>query len=411
MLDDRERKKDRLIAKGLDQKFVTRQDIDALFPEQTDTEERSALFSAFQEMGIAIVDAEPEERAEEQDGEAEAGPTPAPEVVLLDDPVRMYLREIGRVALLSAEEEIRLAEAIQQGMVAADLLREGKPRPRVRRGLEEQVHVGEVAQHRMVEANLRLVVSVAKRYSGRNLSLLDLIQEGNIGLLHAVQKFDPTKGYKFSTYGTWWIRQAINRAMADQSRTIRLPAHMVETINRLLRTSHRLSQQLGREPTSQELALGMGLLSESDMAAINQSRRSGDRLDPALQHRLKAAESRVRDIQRIVQEPMSLEMPVGTEETSSLGDFIEDESVRGPDDETLRLLLHEQMADILDQLSPRERQVLTLRFGLDGGKSHTLEEVGQKFGLTRERVRQIEAKALRKLRHPLRSRQLRDYLS
>jgi RNA polymerase primary sigma factor len=413
MLDDRERKKDRLIAKGLDQKFVTRQDIDALFPEQTDTEERSALFSAFQEMGIAIVDAESEEKAEEQDGEAEAGPTtaPAPEVVLLDDPVRMYLREIGRVALLSAEEEIRLAEAIQQGKVAAELLREGKPRAAIRRGLEEQVHVGEVAQHRMVEANLRLVVSVAKRYSGRNLSLLDLVQEGNIGLLHAVQKFDPTKGYKFSTYGTWWIRQAINRAIADQSRTIRLPAHMVETINRLLRTSHRLSQQLGREPTSEELALGMGLVSESDMAAIDQSRRSGGRLEPALQHRLKAAESRVRDIQRIVQEPMSLEMPVGTEDTSSLGDFIEDESVRGPDDETLRLLLHEQMADILDQLSPRERQVLTLRFGLDGGKSHTLEEVGQKFGLTRERVRQIEAKALRKLRHPLRSRQLKDYLS
>ncbi len=408
--DDREEKKDELIAKGLQQKFITQQDIDELFPEEDDAEERNALVSAFQEMGIAILETAPEE-ALRAEAEPAVAPPPRSDAALLDDPVRMYLREIGRVSLLDAKDEIHLAQAIQRGKQAAARLREDKLSPQKRRALEEEVRMGEIAQGRMVEANLRLVVSVAKRYAGRSLSFLDLIQEGNIGLLHAVQKFDPTKGYKFSTYGTWWIRQAINRAIADQSRTIRLPAHMVETINRLLRTSRKLTQELGREPTTEELAIELGLLSEGDALAIQDSRNAGVPLNPALRHRLRAAESRVRDIQRIVQEPMSLEMPVGAEETSSLGDFIEDDSVRGPADETLRQLLREQMADILDSLSPRERQVLSLRFGLDGGKSYTLEEVGQKFGLTRERVRQIEAKALRKLRHPLRSRKLKDYLT
>ncbi len=410
---DQEEKKDQLIAKGLQQKFVTKQDVDELFPDAGDIEERKALYSAFQEMGIAILEAEPEEPIEAEPAEPEPVEPARPprDQVVLDDPVRMYLREIGRVPLLNAQEEIQLAQAIQRGRDAGDKLREGSPDLQTRRTLEEENRKGEIAQRRMVEANLRLVVSVAKRYMGRSLTLLDLIQEGNIGLLHAVQKFDPTKGYKFSTYGTWWIRQAINRAIADQSRTIRLPAHMIETINRLLRASRRLTQELGRDPTSEEIAVEMDLLSEKDALAIGEARRAGHPLNPALQHRLKLAESRVRDIQRIVQEPMSLEMPVGSEESSSLGDFIQDETVRGPADETSRTLLHEQMADILDSLSPRERQVLSLRFGLDGGKSHTLEEVGQKFGLTRERVRQIEAKALRKLRHPLRSRQLKDYLN
>jgi RNA polymerase primary sigma factor len=359
------------------------------------------------------VEAEPEEESDAAAAEAEPvkETRPSRDQVLLDDPVRLYLREIGRVPLLNAEEEIRLAEAIQRGREAVDNLRTRGLDLQTRRELEEAAHIGEIAQQKMVEANLRLVVSVAKRYAGRSLSFLDLIQEGNIGLLHAVLKFDPTKGFKFSTYGTWWIRQAISRAIADQSRTIRLPAHMIETINRLLRASRRLAQELGRDPTSEELAVEMDLLSEEDALAIGEARKAGRALSAALRHRLKLAESRVRDIQRIVQEPMSLEMPVGSEESSSLGDFIQDESVRGPADETSRLLLQEQMADILDSLSPRERQVLTLRFGLDGGKSHTLEEVGRKFGLTRERVRQIEAKALRKLRHPLRSRQLKDYLS
>jgi RNA polymerase primary sigma factor len=410
---DREVHKDRLIAKGVRQEFVTRQDIDDVFPEAEDAEERNALFSAFKEMGIAILDAEA--TAELEATLAEPAPieaqSRAADLAPLDDPVRMYLREIGRVPLLTAEEEIQLAQAIQQGKGAEARLAEGKLDLAARRALEQAVRVGEIAQGRMVESNLRLVVSVAKRYIGRSLSLLDLIQEGNIGLLHAVQKFDPTRGFKFSTYGTWWIRQAINRAIADQSRTIRLPAHMVETINRLFRASRKLAQELGQDPSTEELAAELGLLSEEDALAIADARQADEPLNPALRQRLKTAESRVRDIQRVVQEPMSLEMPIGSEESSSLGDFIKDDTVRGPDDQTLRLLLHEQMADILDQLSARERQVLTLRFGLDGGKSHTLEEVGRKFDLTRERVRQIEAKALRKLRHPLRSRQLKDYLT
>jgi RNA polymerase primary sigma factor len=411
--DDREEKKDQLIAKGLQQKFVTEQDINKLFPAAEDAEERNALYSAFQGMGIAILrpgDDEPEVEVVEVEPEPLAQLVSA-EPTLLDDPVRMYLREIGRVPLLDADEEVQLAQAVQRGQEAANKLLQGKLDARTRRGLDEVVQQGEVAQRHMAEANLRLVVSVAKRYIGRGLSLLDLIQEGNIGLLHAVEKFDPSKGYKFSTYATWWIRQAISRAIADQSRTIRLPAHMVGTINRLLKTSRALTQELGREPTLEEIALKMDLLTPDEILAIEEARTEAEPLDAGLNRRLRMAESKVRDIMRMVQEPMSLEMPVGTEESSALGDFIEDETVAGPVDETLQNLLREQMKDILDSLSPRERHVLRLRFGLDDGQSHTLEEVGKKFGLTRERVRQIEARALRKLRHPLRSRKLKDYLT
>jgi RNA polymerase primary sigma factor len=289
----------------------------------------------------------------------------------LDDPVRMYLREIGRVPLLSAEEEVRLAQRMERGK--AERL---KAHPNRR-----YVDDGEEAQRRLTEANLRLVVSVAKKYIGRGMSLLDLIQEGNIGLIRAVEKFDYTKGYKFSTYATWWIRQAITRAIADQARTIRIPVHMVETINRLIRISRRLLQDLGREPTSEEIAEQMEISAE-----------------------------KVREIIKVSQEPVSLETPIGEEDDSHLGDFIEDHTALAPADAASHQLLKEQVEDVLDSLTDRERKVLQLRFGLDDGRSRTLEEVGKEFHVTRERIRQIEAKALRKLRHPSRSRKLKDYL-
>jgi RNA polymerase primary sigma factor len=289
----------------------------------------------------------------------------------LDDPVRMYLREIGRVPLLSAEEEVRLAQRMERGKIE-------RLKPSGNRRLIED---GEEAQRRLTEANLRLVVSVAKKYIGRGMSLLDLIQEGNIGLIRAVEKFDYTKGYKFSTYATWWIRQAITRAIADQARTIRIPVHMVETINRLIRISRRLLQELGREPTSEEIAVQMEISPE-----------------------------KVREIIKVSQEPVSLEMPIGEEEDSHLGDFIEDHTALAPADAASHQLLKEQVEDVLDSLTERERKVLQLRFGLDDGRSRTLEEVGKEFHVTRERIRQIEAKALRKLRHPSRSRKLKDYL-
>ncbi|MBA2287418.1 MAG: RNA polymerase sigma factor RpoD [Ktedonobacteraceae bacterium] len=289
----------------------------------------------------------------------------------LDDPVRMYLREIGRVPLLSAEEEVRLALRMERGK--AELLK-----PHANRRIVED---GEEAQRRLTEANLRLVVSVAKKYIGRGMSLLDLIQEGNIGLIRAVEKFDYTKGFKFSTYATWWIRQAITRAIADQARTIRIPVHMVETINRLIRISRRLLQDLGREPTSEEIAEQMEISAE-----------------------------KVREIIKVSQEPVSLETPIGEEDDSHLGDFLEDHTALAPADAASHQLLKEQVEDVLDSLTERERKVLQLRFGLDDGRSRTLEEVGKEFHVTRERIRQIEAKALRKLRHPSRSRKLKDYL-
>jgi RNA polymerase primary sigma factor len=294
----------------------------------------------------------------------------------LDDPVRMYLREIGRVPLLTAEEEVRLAQRMERGK-QEKLRAERTKTPPNRRYIED----GEEAQRRLTEANLRLVVSVAKKYIGRGMSLLDLIQEGNIGLIRAVEKFDYTKGYKFSTYATWWIRQAITRAIADQARTIRIPVHMVETINRLIRISRRLLQDLGREPTSEEIAEQMEISAE-----------------------------KVREIIKVSQEPVSLETPIGEEDDSHLGDFLEDHTALAPAEAASHQLLKEQVEDVLDSLTDRERKVLQLRFGLDDGRSRTLEEVGKEFHVTRERIRQIEAKALRKLRHPSRSRKLKDYL-
>jgi RNA polymerase primary sigma factor len=291
----------------------------------------------------------------------------------LDDPVRMYLREIGRVPLLSAAEEVALARRMERGKL--ELMK-----PPTQRSIRI-IYDGEEAQRRLTEANLRLVVSVAKKYIGRGMSLLDLIQEGNIGLIRAVEKFDYTKGYKFSTYATWWIRQAITRAIADQARTIRIPVHMVETINRLIRTSRRLLQELGREPSFEEIALEMQITTE-----------------------------KVREIIKISQEPVSLETPIGEEDDSHLGDFIEDHGALAPADAATHQLLKEQVQDALCGLTQREQEVLRLRFGLDDGRSRTLEEVGKEFKVTRERIRQIEAKALRKLRHPSKSRRLKDYL-
>lgn len=326
------------------------------------------------------------------------------------DPVRMYLREIGRVPLLNSADESRLAEQMQRGSFALMELKKTGLDAKLRHKLKIEAEQGELARQKLAEANLRLVVSVAKRYIGRGMSFLDLIQEGNIGLLRAVEKFDYRKGFKFSTYATWWIRQAISRAIADQARTIRIPVHMVETINRLLRVSRRLQQELGREPDSEEIALEMELLTPEERTAILEARAADESLDPLLDRKLKRAAGKIRRIMKIAQEPMSLEMPIGSEDNSSLGDFIEDESVPGPVDQASRQLLKEQMQDVLEGLSDRERKVLELRFGLQDGRTRTLEEVGQEFGVTRERIRQIEAKALRKLRHPIRSRKLRDYL-
>jgi RNA polymerase primary sigma factor len=332
------------------------------------------------------------------------------------DPVRMYLREIGKVPLLSSDEEVRLAQAIKDGVEAdARLVENGSLSPEDRQTLQIQTVQGDVARRHLAEANLRLVVSVAKRYMGRGMSFLDLIQEGNIGLLKAVEKFDHTMGYKFSTYATWWIRQAISRAIADQARTIRIPVHMVETISHLVRTQPRLQQELGRDPSPEDIALdpemeGVVGLDEEERDAILEVLSGDARLDPLLSRKLRRASNRVEQIMRISQEPMSLETPVGAEEDSYLGDFIRDETMPEPDDAASKQLLREQMRLILNSLNHRERQVLEMRFGLEDGQGHTLEEVGQAFGVTRERIRQIEAKALRKLRHPLRSRKLRDYL-
>jgi RNA polymerase primary sigma factor len=362
-----------LIGRGKEPRRISYGQIaDALQTMDLPPDQIDAVYEHLNEMGIEVVDdREAADKADvvdvhevhAVDEEPEADEDPAedpdavdvPEGVAIDDPVRMYLKEIGRVPLLTAAEEVELAKRIEQG--------------------------DEEAKKRLAEANLRLVVSIAKRYVGRGMLFLDLIQEGNLGLIKAVEKFDYRKGYKFSTYATWWIRQAITRAIADQARTIRIPVHMVETINKLIRVQRQLLQELGREPTPEEIAQRMGITVE-----------------------------RVREIQKVAQEPVSLETPIGEEEDSHLGDFIEDEDAPAPAEAAGYQLLKEQLEEVLDTLTNREEKVLRLRFGLSDGRARTLEEVGQVFGVTRERIRQIEAKALRKLRHPTRSKKLRDYL-
>ncbi len=422
---ERDKKIDELLAKGIREEHLTRKDILAVFPEEGDNVERiEALTNVLNEMGIPVIDLEEdlgegEEAAEPEELLLDENVVPAAstrrDTELVSDPVRMYLREIGRVPLISSEEEIRLARAIQGGFEATERLNnnseDGALSSQEHQTLELKAMQGSLAQRRLAEANLRLVVSVAKRYLGRGMSFLDLIQEGNLGLLRAVEKFDFHKGYKFSTYATWWIRQAISRALADQARTIRIPVHMVESINRVARSTRELQQELGRDPTAEEIAADMDRDGEIEGRNAEESRESDISLSPDAKRRLRRAAEKVRQIMNVSQEPMSLETPVGAEENSVLVDFIPDESVASPVEETNRELLREQMQDILSSLSQREREVLALRFGLTDGEAHTLEEVGQKFGVTRERIRQIEAKALRKLRHPTRSRRLRDYLT
>jgi len=412
---DLEHRKQELIAKGHKQKFIMQKDIrDALPLDTMDPQDVDDLYTSFLEQGIPVLETAGEIAEEPVDEllkieDMESAPYGDADAV--SDPVRMYLREIGRVPLLAPGDEVELAKTIRQGNLQRRRLERGELAGRRKELAEVRVRRGEEAQRRLIEANLRLVVSVAKRYIGRGMSLLDLIQEGNIGLLRAVEKFDYRKGYKFSTYATWWIRQAISRAIADHSRTIRIPVHMVESINRVSRVSRRLQQELGREPTAEEIALEMDFLTPDERRAIEQAMARNEPMEPSMERRLRKAAAKVRRIQRISLEPMSLESPVGMEDTSYLGDFIEDDSVMGPADAASRQMLKEQMQDILDSLSSRERRVLQLRFGLEDGQSRTLEEVGQKFGVTRERIRQIEAKALRKLRHPTRSRKLKDYLT
>ena len=360
--DNKQARINALIEKGKKNGVLTQKELnDALSEMQISPEAYEKVLDSLEAMGVDVVSEvtePPEEELMMDDGEefsAENEDLSVPEGIATDDPVRMYLKEIGKVPLLTAEEELEIA----QRMAAGD----------------------EEARKKLSESNLRLVVSIAKRYVGRGMQFLDLIQEGNLGLIKAVEKFDYSKGYKFSTYATWWIRQAITRAIADQARTIRIPVHMVETINKLIRVSRQLLQEYGREPTPEEIAKEMGV-----------------------------SEEKVREITKIAQEPVSLETPIGEEEDSHLGDFIPDDDAPAPADAAAFTLLKEQLMNVLSTLTPREEMVLKLRFGLEDGRARTLEEVGREFKVTRERIRQIEAKALRKLRHPSRSKKLKDYL-
>jgi RNA polymerase primary sigma factor len=378
----------KLLERAKRQKALTQEELVREFPDaERDLELFDHLYALFQDEGIEITLAE--EKAVEIAAAAEDAPSPEDmaqalrelENSSLDDPVRMYLREIGKVPLLTGPQEVSISKRMEAGLKALDAAKDVTLLPKEIVALEVLVADGELARRQLIEANLRLVVSVAKRYIGRGMNLLDLIQEGNIGLIRAVEKFDYTKGYKFSTYATWWIRQAITRAIADQARTIRIPVHMVETINKLIRISRKLLQEKGRDATFEEIGLEMGIPAE-----------------------------KVRDILKISQEPVSLESPIGEEEDSALADFIPDDSALAPAEAASQEMLREQVDNVLDTLSTREKEVLRLRFGLVDGRNRTLEEVGKEFNVTRERIRQIEAKALRKLRHPTRSRKLKDYL-
>ena len=358
--DNRQAKLNELYELGKSKGKLTYKEImNALMEMDMDPDQLDKVLETLEALGVEVVnelDPQPEaEPATPEPAEKVEDDLSVPEGISIDDPVRMYLKEIGKVPLLTAEEEIEIAKRLETG--------------------------DEEAKKKLSEANLRLVVSIAKRYVGRGMLFLDLIQEGNLGLIKAVEKFDYRKGFKFSTYATWWIRQAITRAIADQARTIRIPVHMVETINKLIRVSRQLLQQYGREPTPEEIAKEMGI-----------------------------SESKVREIMRVAQEPVSLETPIGEEEDSHLGDFIADDDSPAPSDVASHTLLKEQLEEVLSTLTPREEKVLKLRFGLEDGRSRTLEEVGKEFNVTRERIRQIEAKALRKLRHPSRSKKLKDYL-
>ena len=358
--DNRQAKLNELYELGKNKGKLTYKEImNALMEMDMDPDQLDKVLETLEALGVEVVnelDPQPEaEPAAPEPAEKVEDDLSVPEGISIDDPVRMYLKEIGKVPLLTAEEEIEIAKRLETG--------------------------DEEAKKKLSEANLRLVVSIAKRYVGRGMLFLDLIQEGNLGLIKAVEKFDYRKGFKFSTYATWWIRQAITRAIADQARTIRIPVHMVETINKLIRVSRQLLQQYGREPTPEEIAKEMGI-----------------------------SESKVREIIKIAQEPVSLETPIGEEEDSHLGDFIPDDDAPAPAEAASFALMKEQLLDVLDTLTPREEKVLRLRFGLDDGRQRTLEEVGKEFNVTRERIRQIEAKALRKLRHPSRSKKLRDFL-
>ena len=369
--DTRQKRLDELYEYGKSKGTLTYKEImDRLMELQMDSDQLDRVLETLDAYGVSVVNDSSDDTVSISDDQAAdvAAATAAadesandpidlsiPEGISIDDPVRMYLKEIGKVPLLTAEEEIEIAKRLEAG--------------------------DESAKQKLAEANLRLVVSIAKRYVGRGMLFLDLIQEGNLGLIKAVEKFDYRKGFKFSTYATWWIRQAITRAIADQARTIRIPVHMVETINKLIRVSRQLLQEYGREPTPEEIAREMGI-----------------------------SEAKVREIIKIAQEPVSLETPIGEEEDSHLGDFIPDDDAPAPAEAASFTLMKEQLMDVLDTLTPREEKVLRLRFGLDDGHQRTLEEVGKEFNVTRERIRQIEAKALRKLRHPSRSKKLRDYL-
>jgi len=358
---DFEQRKETLIKKGKEVGFITYEELaEELKGLEVSSDLLDELYNALMENDISVIsESDLDDDSEEDDGgnlEDILKDDSIAKELTINDPVRMYLKEIGKISLLSLDEETELSKKIAEG--------------------------DEMAKNRLAESNLRLVVSIAKRYVGRGMLFLDLIQEGNIGLMKAVEKFDATKGYKFSTYATWWIRQAITRAIADQARTIRVPVHMVETINKLSRFQRQLTLELNREPTDEELAEKMNMSPE-----------------------------KIREVIKIAQDPVSLETPIGEEEDSHLGDFVPDESNMSPEDFTVHEMLKEEISDVLLTLTEREEQVLRLRFGLDDGSSKTLEEVGQMFGVTRERIRQIEAKALRKLRHPSRSRKLKDFLN